>query len=74
MRWIYAEALYEDDGATLEDLREAVTTLKDTDRIARRVFGGIHPLTGQIERSLEEARLTLARALAKSARGPRTGL
>ena len=74
MQLNYARALYTNADATLEDLREAVTTLEDTDRIARRVFGGIHPLTGQIERSLEEARLTLARALAKSARGPRTGL
>ena len=30
-------ALYQDDGATLDDLREAVTTLEDTERIARRV-------------------------------------
>ena len=37
--------LYEDDGATLDDLREAVTTLEDTERTARRVLGGAHPLT-----------------------------
>ena len=69
-----ARALYSDPASTLDDLREAVTTLEDAERIARRVFGGIHPLTGQIERSLEQARSTLARALAKSTRGPRTGL
>ena len=45
MRWAYAIALYTDDGATPEDLREAVTTLEDSQRIARRVFGGAHPLT-----------------------------
>ena len=33
-------ALYQDPRATLDDLREAVTTLEDTERIARRVFGG----------------------------------
>ena len=55
-RWSYARALYEDDSATLEDLREAVTTLEETERIARRVFGGAHPLTEAIEDSLQEAR------------------
>ena len=39
---IYAEALSKDDGATLDDLREAVTTLEDTDRTARQVLGGTH--------------------------------
>ena len=48
MRWKYAEALCQDDGATLADLREAVTTLEDTERIARRVLGGEHPLTMEI--------------------------
>ena len=43
MLWTYAETLYRDDCATLEDLREAVTTLEDTERIARRVLGGSHP-------------------------------
>ena len=46
----YARALYKDDGATLDDLREAVTTLEDAGRIARRVLGGAHPLTVEIER------------------------
>ena len=35
MRWNYARALYQDDGATLDDLREAVTTLEDTARTHR---------------------------------------
>ena len=59
MRWIYGEALYTDDGATLDDLREAVTTLEDTSRIARRVFGSAHPLTTEIEGELREARAAL---------------
>jgi len=56
MRWYYAMALYEDDGATLDNLREAVTRLEDVGRTARRVFGGMHPLTGQIEYCLQQAR------------------
>ena len=50
---------YEDPGATLDDLRDAVTTLEDTARIARRVFGGAHPTTTGIERRLRNARAVL---------------
>ena len=53
--WVYAESLCKDDGATLDDLREAVTTLEETSQTARRVFGGTHPLTSGIEGSLQEA-------------------
>ena len=56
MRTTYAMALYKDDGATLDDLREAVTTLEDTRRIARRVLGGTYPTTVGIEKSLRKAR------------------
>ena len=59
MRWYYAAALCEDPGAALEDLREAVTTLEDLERTARRVFGGANPTTAGIERSLELARTAL---------------
>ena len=55
IRGCYAEALYKDGGAALHDLREAVTTLEDTTRIARRVFGGAHPLTEEIKKALQEA-------------------
>ncbi len=58
-RWNYAITLYEDDGATLDDLREAVTTLEETERIARRIFGGANPLTERIERSLRYAQAAL---------------
>jgi hypothetical protein len=60
IRWTYARALYEDDDATLDDLREAVTTLEDLTRTARRVLGGAHPLTTGIEGELRKARATLA--------------
>ena len=59
MRWIYAEALYEDPAGTLDDLREAATTLEDTERIARRVLGGEHPTTVGIEDTLQDARAAL---------------
>ena len=59
MRWIYAAALCKDPASTLDDLREAVTTLEDTKRIARRVLGGAHPTTKDIERDLRYARAKL---------------
>ena len=55
----YAAALYKDDGATLDDLFMAITTLEDTARTARRVLGGAHPLATGIETSLREARAAL---------------
>ena len=60
MRWTYARTLYEDDDATLEDLREAVTTLEEIEPTARRFLGGAHPLTKTLEHHLKEARSTLA--------------
>ena len=50
---------YEDDSATLDDIREAVTTLEDTTRIARRVFGSSNPLTIEIEGDLKKSRAAL---------------
>ena len=43
----------------VDDLREAVTTLEDSERIARRVLGGSHPTTGGIELHLRYARTAL---------------
>ena len=59
MRWIYAEALYEDPDATLDDLREAVTRLEDAKRIARRVFGSSNPIARGIEHDLQNSRAAL---------------
>ena len=56
----YAGALYRDADATLDDLREAVETLAETDRIARRVLGGAHPLTKFLQNDLRNARAALA--------------
>ena len=59
MRWYYAWVLYENDGATLSELREAVTTLEEIEPTARRVLGGAHPFTVQIEPALQFARMVL---------------
>ena len=45
---------------TLDDLREAVATLVEVDRIARRVLGNSHPLTGTVGRVLRDSRARLA--------------
>ena len=67
MRWIYADALHKDGGATLDNLREAATTLEDTTRTSRRVLGGAHPVTEAIGESLRDARAALrARETAKA--------
>ena len=59
MRCMYATALCLDTSATLDDLREAVTTLEDTEPRARRVLGGTHPTTAAIEGALQLARAAL---------------
>ena len=60
MRGLYAQSLYEDTTATLDDLREAVSTLEDAERTTRRVFGGAHPLAVNLERDLRNARAILS--------------
>ena len=59
MKLTYARALYTDTGATPDDLREAVTTLEDAGRIARRVLGGAHPVTKAVEHDLQKTRAAL---------------
>ena len=59
MRMVYAGTLYEDTDATLDDLHEAVTTLGDTERTARRVLGGTYPDVVGIGESLRIARAAL---------------
>ena len=59
MRSIYAQALCMDTSATVDDLNEAVTTLEDVERIARRVLGSAHPLTKRIVSPLRNARAAL---------------
>ena len=59
VRGVYAQALYFDAEATLDDLREAVTTLGEIERPARRVLGSTHPATMYIEDNLQHARAAL---------------
>ena len=39
-----------------------MTRLEDTERIARRVLGGAHPLTTSVEQALQDARAVLLQA------------
>ena len=60
MRGCYADSLYSDPGATLSELREAVTRFEDLSRDGRRVLGSSHPLVeGAIEKELQIARQAL---------------
>ena len=59
MRRFHGMALYKDPGATIDDLHQAVTTLEELERTARRVLGGSHPATGGIEGALRESRAAL---------------
>ena len=65
IRWNYAQTLCYDPSSTLDELHEAVSTLEDSERIARRVFGGAHPLTVDIERELGKERALRARETKK---------
>ena len=62
MRWAYARTFYLDTNATLDDLRESVTTLEEIEPSARRVLGGTHPLTMGIEHALRERARAALRA------------
>ena len=53
-----AHSLHDSPSATLDDFREAVTTLEDVERIARRVFGASHPFVEVSEQCLRNARAT----------------
>ena len=60
MRVIYTDALYRDPATTLADVREAVETLAEMERTARRVLGSAHPMLELIEYNLRKARAALA--------------
>ncbi len=59
IRYHYARALYSATVTTLDDLNEAVTTLEDAERTARRVLGGANPVTVGVGRELLRARVVL---------------
>ena len=64
MRWLYSMALHEDPTATLDDLREAVTTLESVAKSYKRVLGESHPETPKVQKALAKARMKLTRARA----------
>ena len=66
MRWLYSNSLYRDTGATLDDLREAVTTLESVAPLWKRIFGPAHPETPKVQGALKEAREALAARAAAS--------
>ena len=68
MKKVYADTLCDDPGATLDDLRESVTTLEEIERTARRVFGGAHPNVRLMVEFLRTARAKL-RARQEAASG-----
>ena len=59
LRCNYANAFYQDPTATLDDLREAVKTLEETEQTVGRVFGIAHPFAAVIGRCLRESRAAL---------------
>jgi hypothetical protein len=67
MRCLYATSLFADDGATLDDLREAVETLESVARLWKRVYGPSHPETQQVQTALKQARRVLALKEAQAA-------
>ena len=64
MRWCYATALYQDEGASLDDRREAVATLESVAHSWKRIFGPAHPETPKVQGALKYAREALATSLA----------
>jgi len=60
MRWTYARSLYTDEGASLDDRREAVATLESVAHSWKRIFGPAHPETPKAQEALEDAREALA--------------
>ena len=60
MRKMYAQALYMDADSTLDDFREAASTLEEVDRTCRRVLGNSHPYIAGIGISLQKSRSLLA--------------
>ena len=56
MRAMYAGALIKASDATLDDVREAVTTFEETARMSRRVLGSAHPVAVDYEEKYRKAR------------------
>ena len=59
MKKMKAEMLCDDDGATPDDLREAVEISEEVERTSRRLLGAAHPRVFDIELNLKSARAKL---------------
>lgn len=57
---MYAQCLYENDGASREDVTAAIATLEDVDRRQTRIYGAAHPQTVCTRYHSERAVLALA--------------
>ena len=66
VRYRYAGTLCNDPSTALDDVREAVATLEDVKRTARRVLGRAHPTTEGVEYELRHARAALRAREAKA--------
>ena len=60
MQRMYAQCLYQNDGASRSDLTEAIAQLEDLDRRCTRIYGAAHPQTKSTRRCLGKAREKLA--------------
>ena len=55
LRWAYSQSLYQNDGASRDDLAEAVAVLGEVSSTTRRVYGTSHPTTKDIQNHLKNA-------------------
>ena len=61
MRWNYARVLCVDEGASLDDHREAVATLESVVHSWKRIFGPAHPETPKAQEAEKRAHVRQAR-------------
>ena len=57
---MYAQCLYQNDGASRDDVTAAIAQLEDLDRRMTRTYGTVHPQTNTTRFFLAEARQKLA--------------
>ena len=57
---MYAQCLFQNDGASRSDLTEAISKLEDLERRMTRTYGAAHPQTSSTHCCLEVARMKLA--------------
>ena len=60
MQRMYARCLYQNDGASQDDVTAAIAQLEDLDRRMTRIYGASHPQTSATRDRLAEAREKLA--------------